>query len=94
MESDWACGGCGGEGEVHACMGHGSRGMGGSGEGVQGSKVTGDVVVPCAPCMGMGSVRAVGMHAWMEPRESGAGTAEGVACHGAHLGTSQNCLCC
>ncbi len=65
---------------------------------VQGSKVTGDVVVRRAPRMGMGSVRAVCMHAcmdgWMESRESGAGTAEGVACHGAHLGTSLNSLCC
>ena len=73
------------EGVVHACMGHGSRGMGGGAEVVQGSKVTGDVVVRCAPCMGMGSVRAVGLHAWMEPRESGAGTAEGVVGVGGSL---------
>ncbi len=41
-------------------------GMGGGGEGVQGSKVTGDVVVRCVPCMGMGSVRAVCMRACMD----------------------------
>ncbi len=57
-------------------------GMGGGVEVVQGSKVTGDMVARCAPPMGMGSARAVGMDGsmdeWMEPRESGAGTAEGV----------------
>ncbi len=70
---------------MHACMG----GMGGGGEVVQGSKVTGDVEVWCASCMGMGSVRAVcmdgWMDGWMEPRESGAGTAERVVGVGGSL---------
>jgi hypothetical protein len=52
-------------------------GMGGGAEGVQGSKVIGDVVVRCASPMGMGSVRAVGMHAWKDGWMDGT---KGVRC--------------
>ncbi len=65
-------------------------GMGGGGEVVQGSKMTGDVVVRCAPPMGMGSVREVCMHGCMhgrmEPREAGARYCRGGSGSGREFG--------